>query len=102
MIQVDDPGKISAAWRDGLRAIVDYYGEDAMRKAPKGSHDAMLRAMHDSVQELRVVITSMLTVLSHQRPPEAQDVADLVKRSVTPREARTGFLAEALQVLDKK
>lgn len=99
MLEIDDPGRICAAWRQVVTPVLNFYGVSAMPKLTRSEPTEMER-MDMRIKELRAAMTALTAGMIRHRPTEARDVADTIRKHATPRERRSGLLAEMLQAID--
>lgn len=98
-IDLQNPGLISAEYAQVRTAQA---GNAAVDFATHGTTDDLsVRRLENAVDSLRYAVSSLITVMVIHRPTEAREAAKAIRKHVPPKFARTGFLAELLQALDK-
>lgn len=98
-LDLQDPGLISAEYAQ-VRAAQT--GNAVAELAAPGVPDNLaMKRLEYAVDSLRYAMSALIAVMVTHRPAEARDAAQAIRKRVPPKFARSGFLADLLQALDK-
>lgn len=101
MLGIEDPGMISAAWRDAYQAGV---GQAVPKLAETDDDprrpDLVIARLENDVHALSLAIATMVSVMVVHRPAEAADAAEAMRKTIPRKWRDKGLIAELLTSLD--